>query len=210
MDTTQIKKKIVSYAKLAQSRGYTVASEGNISVRLPDNNIIITPTRMVKDFISTEDLVVIDINGNQIEGSAKATTERFTHCEIYKKRTDIQCIIHAHPVYTVLMTVLGFKPFDNVFLSEAAMFLKNVSMARFAKPSTTEGAEVVSEVCADSDVIIIDKHGSFTCGKDLETAFILLEILEKYCRMYYLATLSGKAIQYIDPTIVEELKRVPY
>lgn len=210
MDITQLKKKIVSFTRLAQSRGYTVASEGNISARLPNNNIIITPTRMIKDFITTEDLVVIDIDGNQIEGSKKATSERFTHCEIYKKRTDIECIVHAHPVYTVLMTVLGLKPFDNVFLSEAAMFLKNVSMASFAKPSTTEGAQVVSEICTDSDVIIIDRHGSFTYGKDLETAFSLLEILEKYCRMYYLATLSGKAIQFIDPAIVEELKRIPY
>lgn len=210
MDTTQLKMKIVSYTKLAQSRGYTVASEGNISARLPDNNIIITPTRMIKDFISIEDLVIIDIDGNQIEGTGKATSERFTHCEIYKRRADIDCIVHAHPVYTVLMTVLGLKPFDNIFLSEAAMFLKNVSLARFAKPSTTEGAQVVSEVCADSDVIIIDRHGSFTCGKDLETAFSLLEILEKFCRMYYLATLSGKSIQCIDPAIVEELKRIPY
>lgn len=210
MDITQLKKKIVSFTRLAQSRGYTVASEGNISARLPNNNIIITPTRMINDFITTEDLVVIDIDGNQIEGSKKATSERFTHCEVYKKRADIECIVHAHPVYTVLMTVLGLKPFDNVFLSEAAMFLKNVSMASFAKPSTTEGAQVVSEICTDSDVIIIDRHGSFTCAKDLETAFSLLEILEKYCRMYYLATLSGKAIQFIDPAIVEELKRIPY
>jgi L-fuculose-phosphate aldolase len=165
---------------------------------------------MIKDFITIEDLVVIDIDGNQIEGSKKATSERFTHCQIYKKRADIKCIVHAHPVYTVLMTVLGLKPFDNVFISEAAMFLKKVSMAKFAKPSTIEGAQAVSEICTDSDVIIIDRHGSFTYGKDLETAFTLLEILEKYCRMYYLAMLSGKSIQYIEPAIVEELKRIPY
>jgi L-fuculose-phosphate aldolase len=90
--------------------------------------------------------VVIDIDGNQIEGSKKATSERFTHCQIYKKRADIKCIVHAHPVYTVLMTVLGLKPFDNVFISEAAMFLKKVSMAKFAKPSTIEGAQAVSEI----------------------------------------------------------------
>lgn len=71
MDITQLKKKIVDYTKLVQSRGYTVASEGNISIRLPDNHIIITPTRMIKDFITIEDLVVIDIDGNQVEGSKK-------------------------------------------------------------------------------------------------------------------------------------------
>ncbi len=210
MDTLELKKKIVNYTRLAQSRGYTVASEGNISIRLPDNNIIITPTKIIKDFITTEDLVLIDIDGNQIHGTRKATSERFTHCEIYKRRPDIHSIVHAHPVYTVLATVLGLKPFDQVFISEAAMFLKNVSIARFAKPSTTEGAQVVREVCKDSDAIIIDRHGSFTCGKDIETAFSILEILEKYCKMFYLATLSGKTIHCIDPGIVEELKKIPY
>jgi L-fuculose-phosphate aldolase len=177
---------------------------------LPDGNIIITPTKIIKDFITEEDLVIIDINGNQIEGSRKATSERFTHCEIYKKRPDIQTIVHAHPVYAVLVTVLGLTPFDSVFISEAAMFLKNVKIARFAKPSTNEGAVVVGEVCADSDAIIIDRHGSFTCGKDIETAFTILEIMEKFCRMYYLATLSGKQINCIDPVIIDELKKVPY
>jgi L-fuculose-phosphate aldolase len=210
MSTKELKEKIVDYTKLTQSRGYTVASEGNISARLPDGNIIITPTKIIKDFIKEEDLVIIDINGNQIEGTRKATSERFTHCEIYKKRPDIQTIVHAHPVYTVLVTVLGLNPFDSVFISEAAMFLKNVKVARFAKPSTNEGAVVVGEVCADSDAIIIDRHGSFTCGKDIETAFTILEIMEKFCRMYYLATISGKKINCIDPVIIDELKRVPY
>lgn len=210
MKIIELKQKIVSYTKLTQSRGYTVASEGNISARLDDGTILITPTKIIKDFITEDDLVIIDPDGNQITGTRKATSERFTHCEIYKKRPDMQSIVHAHPVYTVLVTVLGLKPFDNVFISEAAMFLKNVTLARFAKPSTTEGARVVGEVCSDSDAIIIDRHGSFTCGTTIETAFSILEIMEKYCRMFYLATLSGKKINYIDPAIVDELKMVPY
>ncbi|HEX2955764.1 MAG TPA: class II aldolase/adducin family protein [Chitinispirillaceae bacterium] len=210
MEILELKKKIVDFTKLTQTRGYTVASEGNISARLPDGTIMITPTKIIKDFITTDDLVIIDIDGNQIDGKRKATSERFTHCEIYKHRPDIQSIVHAHPVYTVLVTVLGLKPFEELFISEAAMFLKNVTLARFAKPSTSEGADAVREVCSHSDAIIIDRHGSFTCGRDIETAFSILEILEKYCRMYYLATLSGKMINNIDPAIVEELKAIPY
>jgi L-fuculose-phosphate aldolase len=210
MNLDELKKKIVTYTKLVQQRGFTVASEGNISARLSDGNFIITPTKMIKDFISEEDLVIIDKDGAQLEGTKKATSERFTHLAIYQQRPDVEVIIHAHPVYTVLTTVLDSNPFEKVFLSEAAMFLKKVVIAPFAKPSTMEGAESVREVCADSDVIIIDRHGSFTCAKDIETAFSLLEILEKYCHMYYLASLSGKKMNFIDERIVDELRMIPY
>jgi L-fuculose-phosphate aldolase len=210
MSLSEIKRKIVQYTKLVQLRGFTVASEGNVSARLSDGNIIITPTKIIKDFITEDDLVIIDKDGNHIEGSKRATSERFTHLAIYGERPDIDVIVHAHPVYTVLTTVLDTNPFEKMFLSEAAMFLKNVSFARFAKPSTKEGAEAVREVCLGSDVIVIDRHGSFTCAKDIESAFSLLEILEKYCRMYYLASLSGKDIRYIDDVIVKELREIPY
>ena len=210
MNIHEIKKKIVSYTRLVQARGFTVASEGNISVRLPDGYILITPTKIIKDFITEDDLVVIDMDGNHIDGTRKATSERYTHCAIYKKRPDIDCIVHAHPIYTVLTTVLDTNPFEQMFVSEAAMFLKKVAIAHFAKPSTKEGADAVRDVCHDSDVIVIDRHGSFTCGRDIETAFSLLEILEKYCRMYYLALLTGKSIRYIDPAVVEELRAIPY
>jgi L-fuculose-phosphate aldolase len=210
MQLAELKKKIVDYTKLIQSRGFTVASEGNISARLPDGTIIITPTKIIKDFITENDLVVIDKAGNHIEGSRGATSERYTHLAIYQERPDIEVIVHAHPPYTVLTTVLGINPFEKLFLSEAAMFLKNVTVARFAKPSTKEGAQVVRDVCHNSDVIVIDRHGSFTCAKNIEGAFSLLEILEKYCKMWYLASLSGKEIRYIDDSIVEELRAITY
>lgn len=210
MQLSDLKKKIVNYTKLVQSRGFTVASEGNISARLPDGTILITPTKIIKDFITEDDLVIIDKEGNHIEGSKKATSERFTHLAIYQQRPDIQVIVHAHPIYTVLTTVLGVNPFERLFLSEAAMFLKNVVVASFAKPSTKEGADAVRDVCHNSDVIVIDRHGSFTCAKDIESAFALLEILEKYCKMWYLASLTGKDIRYIDDSIVEELRAIPY
>jgi L-fuculose-phosphate aldolase len=210
MDLAAIKKKIVDFTKLTQMRGYTVASEGNISVRLSDGNFMITPTKIIKDFITVDDLVIIDANGEHVQGKRKATSERFTHLAIYQERPDIKAIVHAHPEYTVLSTVLGSNPFDKLFLSEAAMFLKKVALARFAKPSTTEGAEVVREVCHDSDCIIIDRHGSFTCATTVDDAFAMLEILEKYCRMFYAASLTGKSLKFIDADIVEELKRIPY
>lgn len=210
MNKKNICREIIKYSKLLYEREYCVASEGNISFRLGTDKILITPTKVLKAFITEKDLVEIDMKGNQTGGICKPTTERFTHLEIYRQNPDIKAVVHAHPFYTVLSTVLGTDPLDKIFLSEAAMFLKDVCFAPFAKPSTTEGSEAVRNLCAGKNAIVIDRHGSFTCGNDLQSAFSILEVLEKYCKMAYYAGLSGKQIRYIDDSVVEELKKICY
>jgi ribulose-5-phosphate 4-epimerase/fuculose-1-phosphate aldolase len=119
-------------------------------------------------------------------------------------------VVHAHPFFTVLATVIGKDPFKKVFLSEAAMFLKDVRIVPYAKPSTTEGSDAIRNLCSGSNILIIEKHGSFTYGNDLHTAFSLLEILEKYCSMHYHAELSSGKIKYLDKKEIEALSRIPY
>jgi L-fuculose-phosphate aldolase len=210
MDSMNAQKEICQYAKLLYEREYSVASEGNISFRLDANRILITPSNMIKSFITEKDLVEIDMQGNTIKGKRKPSTERFTHLEIYKNNPETRAVVHAHPFFTVLTTVIGEDPFKKLFLAEAAMFLKDVRIAPYAKPSTTEGSDAIRNLCRGSQILIIEKHGSFTYGKDLHTAFSLLEILEKYCSMHYHAKLSGKKIQYIDKKEIEALSKIPY
>lgn len=205
-----LKKQIAIYSNLMYEKGYSVAQEGNISCRLPSGRIVITPTNLIKKFITERDLVEIDMEGRAVRGKRKPTSERFTHLEIYRKNPDVRAVVHAHPFYTVLATVLGEKPFESVFLSEAAMFLKNVVFAPYAKPSTGEGAETISGVCGKTNILVIDRHGSFTYGKDLQTAFSLTEILEKYCKMHYYAVLAGKEIRCLPDEEREALGKIPY
>lgn len=205
-----VKKAMVKYARLMYERGYSTASEGNISFRLGKNRILITPSKKIKKFVSEKDLVEIDMDGNLLRGRCKPTTERFSHLEIYRQNPDVRAVVHAHPFYSVLATVLGENPFEKLFLSEAGMFLKNVKIVPYARPSTPEGAEKIRAVSKDTGIIIIDRHGSFTYGENLEDAFSKLEILEKYSKMAYFANLSGKTIHYIDPQEVEELGKIPY
>ena len=188
------RKEIVYYSKCAYERGYTVASEGNISMRLSQNRILITPSNLIKPLLCERDLVEIDSDGNTLKGKRKPSTERFTHLEIYRNNPDINAVIHAHPPFSVLSTIIGSDPFKNLFLAEAAMFLHDAVIAPYAKPSTREGASSIQSLCGKTHILLIEKHGSFTYSNDLHTAFSLLEILEKYCTMHYYAQLSGKNI----------------
>jgi L-fuculose-phosphate aldolase len=210
MFNNSIRNEIVRYSRLMYEQGYSIASEGNISYRTGNDSILITPTNMIKKFIRKSDLVRIDLSGKPVHGRLKPTSERFTHVEIYRQRPDIKAIVHAHPFYTVLGTVIREKPLEKIFLSEAGMFLQNACFAPYAKPSTEDGAGVVRSICKNTDIIVIDRHGSFTCGPDLKTAFSRLEMLEKYCRMDYFAKLSGKEINYLTEKELNELKEIKY
>jgi L-fuculose-phosphate aldolase len=210
MTHENIKDEIALYARLMYEKEYSVASEGNISRRSEHDSFYITPSNFIKKFLSGDDIVEIDGNGELLSGNLKPTTERFTHLEIYRQRPEINAIVHAHPFYTVLLNALGVNPFEKVFLSEAVMFLQDVAYSEFARPSTDEGAQVISTICRHSNMLVLDRHGVCTYAQNLHTAFSLLEIMEKYAKMYYYARLSGESIRFLDQAKIDDLKKVIY
>jgi L-fuculose-phosphate aldolase len=205
-----IKNEIVTYAHLMYQKEYSVASEGNISYRLDKDRVVITPSNLIKCFLTEDDLVEINMQGELTSGTRKPTTEKYTHLEIYKERPEIKAIVHAHPFYTILLNSLGITPFDKVFLSEAVMFLNDVAFSDFARPSTKEGAKVINEICKHTNIIILDRHGAVTYADNLHTAFSSLEIMEKYAKMYYHAHFSDAKIRYLSEEQIAELKKVEY
>jgi L-fuculose-phosphate aldolase len=204
------KKVIVKYAHLMYEQGYSVASEGNISLRKSDNLFYITPSNLVKNFLSKSDIITIDQAGQQLKGKLKPSSERFTHLEIYQQRPDVKAVVHAHPFYTILLNSLGIDPFKQPFLAEAVMFLRNVLTSGFALPSTKDGAAKICKICQQTNIIILDRHGTLTYGPDLPTAFSLLEILEKYAALYYHAFLAKKKVRSLNKQQIAELNKVVY
>lgn len=206
----RIAKEIVKFTHLLYEQGYSVCSEGNISFRMSKNRVLITPSNMIKKFIRRKDIVEIDMNGKLVKGTRRPTTERFTHLEIYRRNPEVHAIVHAHPLYTVLASVLKRNPFEKPFVSESAMFLRDVQFADFALPSTEEGAKVVTDICKKSRIVVIDRHGSFTYGHNLSEAFSLLEIMEKVAKLDFLARLDGGRINFLEKAQIEALLGVEY
>lgn len=205
-----INKKIAFFARLIYEQGYSVASEGNISYRLEENRFLMTPSGVIKKFLRSKDILEVDANGKLKKGRGNPTTELATHLQIYNDNPDIKAIIHTHPFYTVLLTVIGINPFEKICLSEAGMFLRNALITPYARPSTDEGAKAVNGLSRKTKVLVIDRHGSFTYGKSLEEAFCLLEVLEKYCKSFYYSTISGRDIRFLDKKELNELVDVNY
>jgi L-fuculose-phosphate aldolase len=207
---TNLHNEIVKYSRLLFERGFCASTEGNVSVRLKDGNFLITPSKRVKVFLSPRDLVVIDWSGNVVRGKGVPTTERFTHLEIYRQRPDAMAVVHAHPKFVTVASSLGRDPFAKPFLAETAMFFSNVRFAPFALPSTKEGAEAIRGLCEGADAIVADRHGAFTWGSDVESAFAVMDALEKIAEADYLARLTGEKVRYLDAKTIKALREVKY
>jgi L-fuculose-phosphate aldolase len=201
------REEIVFFSKLAYDRHYSVGGEGNISVREGDDLFEITPSGILKPLLSPEDIVVIDGEGHTVSGRRKPSSEFLAHLEVYRQNPAVNAVIHAHPMFTVLSTVTGEYPFEHPFLAEAVLFLDRVKTVPYAQPAGPDTARTVSEACGQSDAIIVERHGTFTYGKNLQEAFTLLEIMEKCAEMHFRAKESGNRIKNLSEEEIRELRK---
>lgn len=139
MQIWQIKKEIIEIGRRLWQKGFVAANDGNISVRLSDNVILTTATGVSKGFMTEEMIVKVDMNGKPLERSAKhkPSSEVKMHLEIYRQRSDIKAVVHAHPPYATSFAVAGIS-LDRCVLPEAVVFLGSVPIAEFGLPSTEE------------------------------------------------------------------------
>jgi L-fuculose-phosphate aldolase len=187
-----IKDLIIDIGKRLWDRGYIVAKEGNISMRINDGEILITPTGVSKGFMSRDMIIKINMDGEVISSNKDycPSSEVKMHLEVYKQRDDVKAVIHAHPPYSTSFAVAGV-PIDTSILPEAIMSLGEVPIAPYGTPSTSEVPDSIKPFVRNSDAILLANHGALTLGTDLITAYDMMETLEHTARILYLAAGLG-------------------
>src|SRR5437870_6090523 len=133
----QHRKDIVEIGRRVYRLGFVAAYDGNISVRLPDGNVLATPTAISKGYMSEEDLVVVDAEGNKLEGERKASSEIAMHLLIYQLRPDIHAVVHAHSPCATAYAAAGI-PLNKALISELVLALGCVLLADYGTPGTPE------------------------------------------------------------------------
>ncbi len=190
MDEKAKRSQIVAIARTLYDKGYVVATDGNISVRLSPDRLLLTPTGICKGDLTEENLILCDNEGNALE-AGRLTSETPMHLEVYKQRPDVNAVIHAHPPCTLALNLTGIQ-LDEYLLPEQTITLGEVPTAPFAMPSTSQGAEAIRELIEKHDTIILDRHGSLTVGETLAEAFHRLERLEFIAKVTVLARSIGE------------------
>jgi L-fuculose-phosphate aldolase len=186
---------IAEAGRLCYNQGLMVSNDGNISARLGDNYIVITPAGISKGRMDTEDPIVVDMDGEIVwskPGSKyKPSTETPMHLEVYRQREDVRGVIHAHPVYATALTVAGQSIPIDVF-PELVLTLGEIPVTDYALPSSTEDADAIRPLVKSHDAILLRQHGSLTLGKDLNDALINLERLEHVAQVTFMAKMFGE------------------
>jgi L-fuculose-phosphate aldolase len=201
---------IVEAGRLCYVQGLMPANNGNISARMGDDRIVITPLGLCKGRMEQDDLLVIDLEGNVIKADPRKkrrpSSETPMHLEAYRQRPDIRAVIHAHPAHATALSVAGIPlPID--VLPELLEGLGPVPTTDFATPSTDENAVAIRKLIDSHDAVLIRNHGAVTVGRDLDEALINLERVEHVARVLVMAHGVGD-INYLPPEIMEKLNQL--
>jgi L-fuculose-phosphate aldolase len=181
-----IRRDILHVCRRAYERGLVAGTDGNVSVRLSRDRVIATPTGMCKGFLTDDDLVVCDLDGKQIAGTRRLTTEIKIHLAAYTVRDDVCAVVHAHPPYATGFAVAGVTPSENA-MPEAYIAVGKVALAPYATPSTDALAAGLQPSLCDHDAVLLANHGAMTLGRDVIAAYHRMEALEQLCRITCIA-----------------------
>ena len=184
---------ICAVGRWIHDSGFVASTDGNISVRLGPDRILITPTSMSKAMMNPEDLVIIDLDGKRVSGLRKPSTELGMHLRIYRLRPEINAVCHAHPPTATGYAAAGI-PLDKPILCELVIALGSIPVARYATPGTSELGASIEPYVHDHDAILLANHGVVTYGPDLLTAFLRMETTEHFAQVSLVTERLGKQV----------------
>ena len=199
-------KEIMEIGKRMYAKGYVVASEGNMSIRLGENRILVTPAGKNKGFLKDKDLVVVDLKGKKVSGNLEPSSELKMQLFVYQKRKDVNAVVHAHAPYS-LAFACAHLPLAQNLLPEVIMFLGKIPLTAYATPSTEEVPASLSPFIEKHNAFLLENHGVLTLGKDIYEAYNRLEMVEHLAKVNLLCKILGKSEELSNESL-EKLKKL--
>jgi len=181
---------IVEVGRRMYARGYTASNDGNISVRLGADRLLMTPKSVCKGFMTPDMMCVTDLDGRKLQGDRDPSSEMLMHLEVYRQRQDVRAVVHAHPPIATGFAVAGI-PLNRAVLAEVLTTLGSIPIAEYATPSTRELPEAVRKYVRAHDGMLLANHGALTLGVDLFSAYYKMETIEHFAKISLVARLLG-------------------
>jgi L-fuculose-phosphate aldolase len=186
----QHRQQICKIGRWMYSRGHVVASEGNLSVRLDEHRILVTPSGKCKGRLAIEDLLVTDLTGEVVSGPGRPSSEIQMHLLYYRCRSDVRAVCHAHPPTATGFAAAG-RALEEPVLPEVIVDLGKIPLAPYGTPGTWELCAGLEPLVHNYDAILLENHGVVTCGPDLGKAYQRMETVEQFARVMVTAELLG-------------------
>ena len=182
---------IVEVGRRMYARGYTASNDGNISVRLGADRLLMTPKSVCKGFMTPDMMCITDLTGKKLQGDRDPSTEMLMHLEVYRQRPDVRAVVHAHPPTATGFAVAGIA-LDRAVLAEVLTTLGSIPIAGYATPSTSELPDAVRKYIKAHDGMLLANHGALTVGPDLFAAYYKMETIEHFAKISLVARMLGR------------------
>ncbi|MBS4759793.1 MAG: class II aldolase/adducin family protein [Clostridium sp.] len=201
MNYLESKKQIIKFGKKLGAKNMTPGTSGNISTRA-DENILITASGTCLADLLEEEIVLMDMDSNVIEGT-KPSSEKGLHTAIYKLRPDIGAIFHCHSPYASAFAV-SHVPLSKPIISENVFYFGEIPVAEYALPGSDKLVENTIKYFEKNDAVLLANHGIVVCAKNLKEAYYRMETAETYAQIYLNSMLLGGA-KDLSPKDIEEI-----
>ena len=200
------RREVARFMRRLYKRALTTTSGGNISLRVSEKIILITPSATDKGRMKWKEVGIINILGENLTPHLKPSIETEMHLAIYRKKNDVLAIVHAHPVFASLFTAIKAK-INTKLTAEAKAILGDPLLVRYAVMGSRALAEVAAENILKSDVLLLENHGILTTGSNILQAFDKIEVLENAAKMTLMTEMTGKR-RPLDKARILELERL--
>jgi L-fuculose-phosphate aldolase len=202
----QERRDVARFMRRLYRQGLTTTSGGNISLKVSDDIIVITPSATDKGRMKWREVGIMTIEGDNLTPQLKPSIEHEMHLSIYRKKNDITAIVHAHPLFASAFTAMKCT-IDTNLTAEAKAVCGDPCLVRYALMGTEELASLASDCILKSDILLLENHGVLATGSSLLHAFDKLEVLENAARMTMIVDMAGKK-KPLNRSRIRELERL--
>jgi len=203
----EYRKELAEVCQRMYEKNFISSTDGNVSVRVHPQRLLITPSGIHKGFLKPEQLIVTDLKGKKISGTGRASQEIQMHLEVYEQRPDIFAVVHAHPIFCIAHTLVGLD-LGKDHLPEVILSVGEIPIVPYTTPTSYEVPEKIRNFIQRHDALILDRHGALCLGKDLWDAFNKLERMEHVAQVMFVARqlgpvrhLSSEQLQKLTPLV---------
>ena len=204
------KKQVLEAAREMLAKGFVIGSLGNVSLRLPAESekrlIAITPSSIYYDSLKTDDIRIVDFQGQTVEGNLTPSTETKLHIAIYKARKNINAVIHTHSVFASAVSATG-SGIPPIMEDQVALLGGEIKLARHAVSGSQGQIDYVLAALENRNAVLLPNHGAVAIGQTMRDAFTTGELIEKTAKIYLLARLTGK-VEQLPPQIMDAMKSI--
>ena len=201
MELKILKEELIKYGKLSGQKNFTPGISGNMSARFGDK-ILITTSGSANEYLEDDELVLIDFDGNLVEGGKKPSSEKMLHVEYYRQRPNINYILHMHSPYLSTFAACK-KALDEPIMPENIFYFGKIPLAEYGLPGSNDLVEKTAKYFKDYNVILMANHGMISAGKTIKEAYLNLELAESYAQVVLQTKLLGGAVMLSEKEVEE-------